>query len=352
MTGRRSVLAVAVAIVVLVAAGVASAAHVGAFRSSSSSVSGNLYPITTTTVTRQSLLAQTSVNATLGYSGAYTVQGRGGGTITWLASPGREIWQGQALYAVNNGVPVFLLYGTVPLWRTLSEGVVGDDVGQLNHDLVNLGYADSADIAALGWDYFSWETRYALERLQQHLGISGPSGTLTPGSAVFEPTAIRITSDLASLGNGAAGPMLSATSTVHVVSMTLDASMQSEIATGDAVTVTLPDGDITAGVVSSVGPVATSAGIPVEVRLTDPSAAGALDEAPVTVNITTARAADALVVPVTALLAQSSGGYAVEVTSPIRRLVPVTVGIFDDAAGMVSVSGNLAPGETIVDGST
>jgi hypothetical protein len=32
-------------------------------------------------------------------------------------------------------------------------------VTQLNHDLANLGYADSADISALGWDYFSRETK-------------------------------------------------------------------------------------------------------------------------------------------------------------------------------------------------
>ena len=50
--------------------------------------------------------------------------------------------------------------------------------------------------------------------------------------------------------------------------------------------------------VSSVGTVATTSGsggnptttIPVQVTLTDPGAAGTLDQAPVTVNITTASA--------------------------------------------------------------
>jgi hypothetical protein len=355
MSGRAA-LAVAATIVVLVAAGVACAASAGAFRSSDTSGSSDLYQITTTAVTRQNLIAQTSVDATLGYSGSYTVQGGGGGTVTWLPSTGQVIRQGGVLYRVDNGTPAFLLYGGVPLWRTLSEGMTGEDVGQLNHDLVGLGYAEGTDIAALGWDYFSWETRYALELLQEHLGISDPSGTLTAGSAVFEPAAIRVTSDLASLGGQAAGPVLSATSTGRAVSIALDASMQSELAIGDAVSVTLPDGDTTPGVVSSIGAVASgsagSATIPVDVTLTDPVAAGTLDQAPVTVNITTATASDALTVPVTALLAQSSGGYAVEVTEPSRHLVPVTVGIFDDAAGLVQVSGNLTPGQNIVDGST
>ena len=51
-----------------------------------------------------------------------------------------------------------------------------------------------------------------------------------------------------------------------------------------------------------------------------------------------------------ALLAQSSGGYAVEVAGAgnTRRLVPVTVGIFDDTAGLVQVTGALTPGERVV----
>lgn len=85
-------------------------------------------------------------------------------------------------------------------------------------------------------------------------------------------------------------------------------------------------------------------------ELTHPGAAGILDQAPVAVNITTASAKNVLVVPVGALLAQSSGGYAVEVlvTGNTRRLVPVTTGIFDDADGLVQVNGALAPGQRIV----
>jgi multidrug efflux pump subunit AcrA (membrane-fusion protein) len=86
------------------------------------------------------------------------------------------------------------------------------------------------------------------------------------------------------------------------------------------------------------------------VKLTDPKAAGSLDQAPVTVNITTASASNALVVPVGALLAQPSGGYAVEVVGAgsTRHLVPVTVGLFDDFTGVVQVTGNLTPGERVV----
>ena len=69
-----------------------------------------------------------------------------------------------------------------------------------------------------------------------------------------------------------------------------------------------------------------------------------------TVNITTASAKNALVVPVGALLAQAPGGYDVEVAGPgnTRRYVPVTTGIFDDAYGLVQVTGALTPGQRVV----
>jgi multidrug efflux pump subunit AcrA (membrane-fusion protein) len=55
-------------------------------------------------------------------------------------------------------------------------------------------------------------------------------------------------------------------------------------------------------------------------------------------------------VPVTALLAQSPGGYDVEVAGPggTRRWMPVTPGIYDGANGLVQVTGALTPGQRVV----
>jgi hypothetical protein len=153
---------VALSIVVVVAAGAVSGWRAGAFappaRAGSGSRGQGTPATATAAVTRQDLSAVTPVTATLGYAGSYPVTGRGGGTLTWLPSPGQVIKQGQALYETDNGSPVVLLYGRVPDWRALDEGISGQDVSQLNHDLVQLGYADRADILALGWGYYSWET--------------------------------------------------------------------------------------------------------------------------------------------------------------------------------------------------
>jgi hypothetical protein len=300
------------------------------------------------------LSSQTQVDATLGFAGSYAVAGKGSGTLTWLPAAGRVIREGQVLYRVDNASPVFLLYGTVPAWRALSVGVTGADVTQLNRDLVALGYADSADVAELGWDFFSWETRYALELLQAHLGVVAPAGALPLGQAVFEPSAIRVTSVTGSLGGSASGAVLSATSARRAVTVALNADQQTEVTAGDKVSVTLPDGSTTPGRVASVGKVASGSGssatISVQVALKHPSAVAGLDQAPVEVAITTGSVASALVVPVDALLARAGGGYAVEVTGAGgHHLVRVSVGVFDDAAGLVQVTDTaLAAGQRVV----
>jgi hypothetical protein len=364
---RVSVRAAAVGLVVVVGGGLAVAWAASAFSSGTASGNSGLSAPDTQPVTLRSLSSQTPVSATLGYAGSYTVTG-GGGILTMLPSPGQVISQGQAIYDVDAGSPVVLLYGTIPAWRTLNSGVSGTDVVQLNHDLATLGDASASQLSSAGWDQFSSATAAGVRKLQATLGISSPPGSLSQGSFVFEPTSLRITAVPGSLGGSASGPVVTATSTQHVVSIALDASAEGEVAVGDAVTITLPDGSDTAGTVSSVGTVASvssgssgstgsgssgsgsNATIPVTVTLKSPSAAGTLDQAPVAVNITTDTVPSALVVPVGALLAQSSGGYAVEVVGAgnTRRLVPVTVGIFDDTDGLVQVTGALTPGEQLV----
>ncbi|HYZ54016.1 MAG TPA: hypothetical protein VE733_11050, partial [Streptosporangiaceae bacterium] len=98
--GRGRWVAAGLAVVVVVA-GVAAAWYAGVLRSHDSpggGAGGSAYPAATAMVTQQDLSSQTSVNATLGYAGSYTVTGKGSGTLTWLPSPGQVIKQGQALY--------------------------------------------------------------------------------------------------------------------------------------------------------------------------------------------------------------------------------------------------------------
>jgi hypothetical protein len=270
--------------------------------------------------------------------------------------------QGQVLYQVS-GAPVVLLYGSTPAYRTLSLGLTGADVAELNADLVTLGYATSSELSPTS-DTFAAATTTALEKLEAALGVA-QNGTLTLGQAVFLPTPVRVTTISAMLGGTAqAGQsFMQGTTTTRQVTIALDAAQQSEIKVGDKVTITLPNNQITPGVISSVGTVATtpassgsgsansSPTITVLVSPTDPTATGTWDQASVNVTITTGSVTSVLVVPVDALLAQSGGAYALEVAGAngVRHLVPVTLGLFDDADGLVQVTGSgLAGGQRVV----
>jgi hypothetical protein len=313
-------------------------------------VADNAYPTALATVTLGSLSAQQQVSATLGYAGSYSVLNQATGVYTQLPAAGQVVRRGQVLYQVN-GDPVVLLYGSVPAYRSLSEGMTGADVRQLNANLVALGYATSSELDPAS-AYFSAETAYALELYQDHLGIP-ETGSLAPGQAVFLSSAARVTTISAQLGAqaGPGSPVLQATATKRQVTIALDASEQSYVRDGDKVSITLPNNQTTPGVVSYVGTVATtppSSGgtsstpvITVDVTPSDPAATGHLDQAPVQVSITTATVSGVLIVPVDALVSLAGGGYAVEVVEPggTHELVAVTLGLFDDADGTVQVSG-------------
>jgi hypothetical protein len=363
---KRSRRWILTALIVVVAGAVAIAlTHpFSATAARSGALTDNAYPTSNATVIRENLSSQTSVNATLGYGGAFSVVNQSTGTITSLPEVGQVISQGHVLYTVN-GRPVVLLYGSTPSYRSLAQGASGSDVRELNADLVSMGDATRSELSPASHS-FTDATAAAVMRLQSSLAES-VTGTVRVGEAVFLPTAVRITSDAATLGGPARSgqTIISATSTARVVTVALNADQQSEVKVGDPVTITLPDTRRTPGVVSQVGTVATNStasgnplqdasgtpSVTVLVTPSDPAATGSLDQSPVTVAITTATVHDGLVVPVDALLALSGGGYAVEVvaTDGSHHLVAVTLGLFDDADGAVHVSGpGLAAGQTVV----
>ncbi len=289
-----------------------------------------------------------------------------GTVFTALPSVGEVITQNEPLYSLS-GQPVQLLYGSTPAYRAFYVGMSdGVDVGELTSDLLALGYG--AGLAQS--NNYSPATAVAVKRWQSALGLPA-TGQILLGQILFEPGPVRVTSVTPSLGDpttggGGAGSVLSATFTTRQISIALDASNQSEVAVGDRVSITLPNNDTTPGVISSVGTVATapaangpsggnagSSGptITVLVRPTNPAATGTWDQAPVNVNIDTGTVTNALVVPVDALLAQTGGGYAVEEVEDngVHRLLPVELGLFDDAAGLVQVTGSgLTAGEQVV----
>ena len=339
---------------------------------SSSPASGNAPA--TAKVERGRLALQVSATGTLTYAAEadgsrYPVVNQATGVLTALPSVGDVIKCGRVLYRVH-GHPVPLLCGRTPLYRRLSQGMKGWDVKELNRNLGALGYADGAELDPSG--YFGSETRSALKDLKGDLGLA-PTGSLDPDQAVVLPGALRISSVSATLGAARqrGGSIAEATSTARRVEVDLDPSQAEGVKVGDRASITLPNNRTTPGVVGRIGTLvvddgsdsgsasdfgsasgsgsgsgssggsgAITATVPVFIKLKQIRDVRGIQQAPVQVSIVTGRVTDALSVPVTALLARP-GGYAVETVDADgeRHLVPVDLEAFDDANGLVQVSG-------------
>jgi peptidoglycan hydrolase-like protein with peptidoglycan-binding domain len=361
------------------AGGVASAAGPGHAASGSSgtgqaSGAGGGSRVATAPVVRTSLANTVQVSGALGFAGSYTVANQMQGTAyTALPPPGQVVRRGHRLYEVD-GSPVVLLYGPRPEWRDLFLGVTpGPDVAQLDANLIALGYATPATLTVS--DTFTAATSFAVQRWQAALGVT-VTGVVPAGQVAYAPGPLRVASLDVTLGAAAqpGAAVLAGTSARPVVSAALPVSQEYLVRRGDQVSVTLPDGTRTVrGVITAIsrvaiagasggggqpspgpdgvgdpgsresgsggsGPGGSGDTVEVIVRLAHPRAARGLDQAPVTVNIVSARASGVLAVPISALVALAGGGYAVQViTGGTAHLTGVHTGLF--SSSLVQVSG-------------
>lgn len=244
--------------------------------------------------------------------------------------------------SVGPGQPVVTVTAGAPL--------AGDDVLQLQEALDALGY-DVAEIDG-SWDD---STKTALIAWQTESGME-PDGVVDLGEVVFLSSTVRVNEVLASVGSSVSpgSPVLGVSSADQFVTFDLPAADQGLLAVGQEVNIEMPDGSDTPGSVVSVAAVATAgpqgeAAFEVKIVLDDPSVAVGLDEAPVDVEVVSDSVSDVMAVPVSALVALSEGGYAVEVDAGggSTRLVAVEPGFY--AEGLVEVvSGSLSVGDRVV----
>jgi peptidoglycan hydrolase-like protein with peptidoglycan-binding domain len=355
-TRRRIAWRAALGIVVVAGGGVA--AGIALQRNGSTPAAAAPAVATSTdTVTRTSLSSVDQVSGTLKYTGSYTLSGGLSGTLTRLAAEGATLKRGDVIAEVD-GRPVFLMYGDRPAWRGFQVGMSdGPDIAQLDQNLIALGYATAAQLTPSN-HYSSYDVA-AVERWQTVMGLTA-DGNIPAGQLQFLPGAVRVGKHMMEPGamvqGGAA--VADATSTTRGVVVALDTSKEGEVKAGQPVTITLPDGSTAKGTVSSVGSVATSSGggnggsstttVEVDVTVTDQAVLGALEGAPVSVNITTATASDVLTVPIIALTVTADGHPAVDVVSGgTTRRVPVTTGMYSDTR--VEITGGAAhEGDTVV----
>jgi peptidoglycan hydrolase-like protein with peptidoglycan-binding domain len=318
----------------------------------------NALPPATAQVTRTTLVETRTVPGTLGYGVLTPINAIGNGIITWLAPVGTAVSRGEPLFRVNE-LPVIALYGPVPMYRTLEEGIQGTDVRQLQENLAELGYSG---ISVNGT--YTAATARAVRAWQADLGLP-ETGTVEPGQVAFIPGAMRIAEHTALVGDALRGvPVLSYTGLDRLVTVHLGVVDRALAIEGQTVSVIVPGIGTVEGETSTVGTVFTAQGsagsapgsassaasdvrIEVTITIADQEALGSLDAAPVEVGFVSEAREDVLTVPVAALLALVEGGYGVEVVEgDVTRILPVRTGMF--AAGRVEISGEgIAEGITV-----
>jgi peptidoglycan hydrolase-like protein with peptidoglycan-binding domain len=310
----------------------------------------------TATVERRDLVDRDVVQGTLGYADTSSLVASAAGTITRMPEPGTLVRRGRALYDADNAPAAWLMYGDLPAWRDFNAWMSdGDDVRQLERNLRALGYDPDHDMTID--DDWTSATTAAVERFQDDHGLT-EDGSLAKGEVVFRPGPTRVGDVEATVGQSvAAGARLAElTSTSREITVDLEAFRQELAREGDDVTVDLPNSRSARGRITDVAKVADAPAsqdadptIAVTIVLRGRAARGTgLDQAPVDVGFARERSKDVLAVPVTALLARSGGGFAVEVVANgSRRLLPVQLGTY--AEDYVAVTGEgLREGMTVV----
>jgi peptidoglycan hydrolase-like protein with peptidoglycan-binding domain len=298
-------------------------------------------------------LAETSeYEGTLGRLAGDPVSVRAEGTVTALPEEGATLELGDVVAWVDNR-PVVLLYGSLPMWRDLSEGIEGPDVLQLETALTDLGYNESGSAMTVDETYSS-ATEAVVESWQEDIGAED-DGTVGVGEIVFASGPVNVDTLQVAVGDQISGvtDMFSTAGDEVEVSFGLPTFEEGNVEVGDPVEITLPDLSTTAGVVTEIATVATlpeDGGDPTfetVIALDDPTAAGEIDDAPVTIAVITDRVEQVTAVPVEALVALTEGGYAVEKEDGAEtKLVAVEPGFFAD--GLVEVTGELTVGDRVV----
>jgi peptidoglycan hydrolase-like protein with peptidoglycan-binding domain len=335
----------------------------------------------TVAVAKQTLASTIIAQGTVTYTGTtpITLTGTVGGATTQLITRapavGATAGSGDRLLEVS-GRPVFLLPGQVPMYRTVTDGLKGDDVRQLQQALTALGYGHLVS------GTFDAATQIQVKRWYEHAGYEpqedGGKVTLPSGEILFLPTLpVRVDTVTAHAGSTASGQIGTVTNSTVNIQSTLPSSDAQFVHGGMNATLSLPDGNSMAAKVDAIGkdatPPPTAApnadsvqqqqgqqqvqstpdSTPLRITAQDPAALAAYADKAVKIDIEIGKTNGAvLVVPVAAVATSQDGSTRVQVQGSGGQVrdVPVKLGL--TANGLVEVSGTgLAEGDRVVVGS-
>lgn len=337
----------------------------------------------TVAVTRQTLASTVTAQGTITYTGAtpITLTGTVGGAATQLItrapSVGVTAGSGDRLLEVS-GRPVFLLPGQVPMYRTLTDGLKGDDVRQLQQALTALGYGHLLS------GTFDAATQIQVKRWYEHAGYEPQQDadkvTVPSGEILFLPTLpVRVDTVTTRAGATATGQIGTVTNSTVNIQSTLPTSDAQFVHAAMSATLTLPGGNTMAAKVDAIGkdaappptdtpntdqqqgqqqqqqqqPQSTVDATPMRLTAQDPAALAAYANKAVKIDIEIGKTnGEVLVVPVAAVATSQDGSTRVQVQRRDGQVGDVSVKLGLTANGLVEVSGpGLADGDRVVVGS-
>ncbi len=297
----------------------------------------------------------------------YLVSGLAGATIDRQAAAGVAVTSGTPLYW-SNGLPVIAIEGdataTPVLSRDLSDGVSdGADVKLFEQALDSLGF--TADETMTVDDHFDSATATASSAWLASLGVVADPASIVIPAGTFAVVPAGLSVGTASVADGAVlegdSVVMSLTAPSRRVTTTAPIG-DDTFALGATIDVEFPDGTVQPGTVVEVGNVATNTNgapgdtpsVTITIGVDDiPASVDSFVEIPVTLRVVSADVPQAIVVPVSALVALKEGGYAVEVVTGKQadgtnqtKLVGVTPGLFTN--GFVQVDGDLTADTDVV----
>ncbi|NGN70362.1 efflux RND transporter periplasmic adaptor subunit, partial [Streptomyces sp. A7024] len=256
MRRKKAIIAAVAAAVLLGGGAVAATALAGDERDTPAAGRDSGLPQATATVEQSTLTSTSTAQGTLGYAAERKVNAGSQGVLTWLAKSASDVRRDGRLYELN-GSPVYLLYGSRPMYRELKQGAEGEDVRQLKQNLIALGYGSglTAD------DEFTAGTSVGVKAWQKAHGLK-QTGRVGPDRIAFAPGAVRVQSAEAAVGEHLAPGAQVMTTTGSERQVTFEVKVEEASGTeqGDAVTVDLPDGSKAKGRITGVGKTAESGG--------------------------------------------------------------------------------------------
>jgi hypothetical protein len=338
----------------------------------------------TVPVVKQALSSVVTAQGSIDYTGAtpLTLTGTVGGAVTQLITrapaTGTTVGPGERLLEVS-GRPVFLLTGQVPMYRSLTDGMRGDDVRQLQQALTSLR------LGRVNSGVFDAPTQTLVTRWYEHAGYepqktedTPPKVTVPSGEILFLPTLpIRVDTVTARAGGPATGQIGTATNSTVNIQGTLPTADAQLAHAGMAATLTLPDGTTMAASVDALGkdaapppteqntapadpqqqqPRQTSPdATPLRLVARDPASLAAYAGQSVKIDIQVGKTdGDVLAVPIAGVATAQDGSARLQVQGAGDRVrdVPVKVGLTANGLAEVTpVNGELKAGDRVVVGS-